>query len=332
MNILTIVQIITFLSVSCYSFTPNPIIHSESAALRSLDSATESNQTDLPTAVLLCPAQFCVPADYQSFLTTLQEKCPKITTAKVANLPRSEWIKVARQLPTSEFLQANLNNAKTLQWYFNAIETSLAEIYAKEGEDVNICIIGHSIGGWVARSYLGGLCQSSTAVYRTTLERCKSFITLGTPHKSPQTALVDQTRGLLAAVESTEACSPGYMAQRGMKVTCVGSVGVQSKILSTNLEEIIAATSYLPLIQDWKKIFSGVKGDGIIPEDLAFMDAPANRVEVLNCSLTGNVVRHAHVLPTPYNLWSPSEASIPLSEDFRWYGSDGVMDQWIIHV
>ena len=62
------------------------------------------------------------------------------------------------------------------------------------------------------------------------------------------------------------------------------------------------------------------------------MDAPATRVELLTCSLTGNVVRHAHVLPTPYNLWAPSEASIPLSEDFRWYGSDGVIDQWITHV
>jgi hypothetical protein len=332
MNILTIVQIITFLFVSCDSFTPNP--KKNAAAPRSLGASSResSNQTERPTAVLLCPAQFCVPADYQNFLATIQEKCPKITTAAVVNLPRSEWIKVARQLPTSEFLQAKLNNAKTLQWYFNAIETSLAEIYAKEGDNVDICIIGHSIGGWVARSYLGGLSQSSTAVYRTTLERCKSFITLGTPHKSPQTALVDQTRGLLAAVENTEACSPEYRIQRGMKVTCLGSVGVQNKILSTNLEEIIATTSYLPLIPDWKKIFSGVKGDGIIPEDLVFMDAPATRVELLNCSLTGNVVRHAHVLPTPYNLWSPSEASIPLSEDFRWYGSDGVIDQWIIHV
>lgn len=329
MKLLAPILVMLYTSFSANAFGPN---HVNPFFLPSLHVSSD-NGNNTPTAVLICPAQFCVPADYQDFLSTIQQKCPKVIAAKVANLPRSEWIKVARQLPTPEFVQAKLSNAKTLQWYFNAIETSLAEIYAEVGEEVNICIIGHSIGGWIARSYLGGLSHSSTAVYRITLERCKSFVTLGTPHKSPQTALVDQTRGLLSEVENTEACSAEYMLQRGIKVTCVGSLAVKSNLLTTNLEELVATTSYLPLISDWTKIFSGVKGDGIIPEDLVFMDAPAKRVELLTCSNTGNSVRHAHVLPTPYNLWAPSEASIPLlSDDFRWYGSEGVIDQWIEHL
>lgn len=235
-------------------------------------------------------------------------------------------------MPTSDFFSATLNNAKTLEWYFDAIESGLAEIYAEEGNDIDVCIIGHSIGGWVARSYLGGLGQSSTAVYRNTMERCTSLITLGSPHRAPETALVDQTRGLLRVVEETRGCSAEGLAEQGISVTCVGSTAVQSNIFTNNLEEIVATTSYLPLVGNWKEITSGIKGDGIIPQDLAFMDEPANKVMVEKCSITGNNVRHAHVLPTPYNLWAPYAPSISLPEDFCWYGSDGVIEQWINYV
>lgn len=292
-------------------------------------------QKDKSVAVLVCPAQFCVPADYEDFLSLLQKKSPKISSSScVANLPRTEWIKVARQLPTSDFFSATLNNAKTLQWYFDAIEQGLADIYAAEGEDTDVAIIGHSIGGWVARSYLGGLGQSSTSVYRMTMDRCKSLVTLGSPHKAPATALVDQTRGLLRAVEECEECSSEGLKKKGISVTCVGSTAIKGNILSTDLEEIVATTSYLPLVGDWKNIISssGVSGDGIIPRDLAFMDHPAKRVELVTCSVSGNNVRHAHVLPTPYNLWNPSAPSISLPEDFSWYGSEGVIEQWIDHI
>jgi hypothetical protein len=115
-------------------------------------------------SVLLCPAQFCVPVDYQELFDNLkatraksQQHLPEIGTCRVAPLPRTEWIKVARQLPTKNFLDATLSAKTTLRWYFDAMETALAEIFAEEGHDTNICLIGHSIGGWVARGYMGGL-------------------------------------------------------------------------------------------------------------------------------------------------------------------------------
>ena len=119
-------------------------------------------------SVLLCPAQFCVPADYDELFENLKttrsaaiasgsNDLPEIGTCRVAPLPRTEWIKVARQLPTRKFLEAKLDAKTTLGWYFEAIEKALAEIYAEEGSDTNVCMIGHSIGGWVARGYLGGL-------------------------------------------------------------------------------------------------------------------------------------------------------------------------------
>jgi hypothetical protein len=162
------------------SFSVNPLTRHVSAtkndatvttAAGSLEAASDANTVDVlketngsekkRVAVLLCPAQFCVPADYEVLFENLREQdrgdAPEIGLCRVAPLPRTEWIKVARNLPTRSFLQAQLPVHSTLSWYFDAMETALAEIYAREGPDVNVCIIGHSIGGWVARAYLGGL-------------------------------------------------------------------------------------------------------------------------------------------------------------------------------
>ncbi len=297
-------------------------------------------------AVLICPAQFCVPADYETFSASLRAANPNIICTKVAPLPRTEWIRVAKQLPTSSFFTASLQNSITLDWYFDAIETALSEIFAEygDGDDINICIISHSIGGWVARAYLGGLSNSSTAVYKMSLDKISSLVTLGTPHSSPNTALVDQTRGLLKEVERTYSCSSGgLLEERGINITCVGSTAIRSRVFTPNVEELVATTSYLPLVNKWTDVLlssstsspegmegmEGMEGDGIIPKELAFMPPPARAIEVQRCSVTGNAVRHAHVLPTPWNLWDGYAKSIDLPEDYVWYGSEGVIDQWI---
>uniref|UniRef100_A0A7S2SI00 GPI inositol-deacylase n=1 Tax=Eucampia antarctica TaxID=49252 RepID=A0A7S2SI00_9STRA len=292
-----------------------------------IDKAVETNSSEKneKTAVLLCPAQFCVPADYEVLMSLLKKENPSISTCKVTPLPRTEWIKVAKQLPTKPFLDASLSCYKTLDWYFDAMEQALSQIFAEEGNDVKICIVGHSIGGWVARAYLGGLSGSSTAVYRLAQKQISSFITLGTPHSSPDSALVDQTRGLLKEVERSSSCSSQALADRGIDLTCVGSSGLSGKIFTSDLEEIVAATSYFPLIGS---IGENVRGDGIIPEDLAFMEEPARRITIEKCYETGSPVRHAHVLPTPWNLWDGEAPSIPLPDDFVWYGSNSVVGEW----
>ena len=188
---------------------------------------------------------------------------------------------------------------------------------------MNVSIIGHSIGGWVARAYLGGLSGSSTSVYRLTQQRTTSFITLGTPHSSPPTAFVDQTRGLLKSVESSPSCSAESLVNRGIDVTCVGSSCIEGSLLSIDTEELVAASSYIPLLGKLEK----KKGDGIVPTDIAFMDTPARRIEISECR-EGTKVRHAHVFPTPWNLIDGYAASLPLPDDFTWYGSDSVIDMW----
>ena len=218
------------------------------------------------TAVLLCPAQFCVPVDYQSLLEALKNTNEKICCCKVAPLLRTKWIEVAKSLPSKAYLDGTLPVYSTLSWYFNAIETALYEIYAEQGPNVNVCLIGHSIGGWIARAYLGGLSRSSSSVYRLTQEKCSSLITLGTPHSSPNSALVDQTRGLLKEVEASAACTSQGLLNRGIQVTCVGSSALEGTLFSTNVEELVAASSYYPLTGKLGK------GDGIVPTSLAFME------------------------------------------------------------
>mmetsp|Transcript_7265 Transcript_7265/g.14914 ORF Transcript_7265/g.14914 Transcript_7265/m.14914 type:complete len:371 (-) Transcript_7265:277-1389(-) len=286
-------------------------------------------------AILLCPAQFCVPKDYENLLAAILEdvqhrsKLVDVVATRVAPLPRTEWIKVAKQLPTKNFLDANLSVRVTLDWYFEAMEQALAEMFAEAGEDIEICVVGHSIGGWVARAYIGGLSGSSTAVHCLAKEKITSLITLGTPHISPESALVDQTRGLLREIAQDPSCSSTALHDRGVKITCVGSSGLAGNLLTSELEELIAATSYLPLIG---RLGKDVRGDGIVPTDLAFMDAPARRVVIEKCLETGSPVRHAHVLPTPWNLWDGSAPSWELPEEITWYGSPGVVSQWFKYI
>ena len=300
-------------------------------------------------AILVCPAQFCVPADYERLFTVLRDTCHRdmtIGTCDVCNLPRTEWIKVAQQLPTMNFVKAELPVEPTLYWYFKAIESSLNNIIASEqlyrasrnvdqvddDSDFSICVIGHSIGGWVARAYLGGLSLSSSALYTYAKQHISSFITLGTPHISPSTALVDQTRGLLAAIESAMTCTPQALIETSsnyrnepLEITCVGSSAIAGNFFTTNVEELVAASSYLPLTGK----ANGVIGDGIVPLELAFLDHPAKRIEIRACRRTEQPIRHCHVLPTPWNLIDGYAPSIALPSDtFPSYISDGVVQQW----
>lgn len=112
-------------------------------------------------------------------------------------------------------------------------------------------------------------------------------------------------------------------------MTCVGSKGVDGLFLTTNVEELVAASSYLPLLG---RLGDDVKGDGIVPMDLAFMEEPARTIEVAECEITGAAVRHAHVVPIPWNLWDGYAPSIALPDDFTWYGSPGVLPQWAKYV
>ena len=150
------------------SFDPQSSLSSTASIPEAIDNSAPNDNATVQAprkktgkvAIIVCPAQFCVPDDYEVLFDNIRndlEVSDIVGTCMVAPLPRTEWIKVAKKLPTQDFLQANLPVHDTLNWYFDALETAIAEILSKEGPDVNLCIVGHSIGGWVARAYLGGL-------------------------------------------------------------------------------------------------------------------------------------------------------------------------------
>lgn len=87
----------------------------------------------------------------------------------------------------------------------------------------------------------------------------------------------------------------------------VGGISTQGK-LGGGLEESIAYISYLPLCGN-----GGTTGDGIIPEDVCFLDG-AVHVRVPD-------VKHSSFIPTA----GPS-IKIP---GYVWYGTPYVMDQWV---
>jgi hypothetical protein len=270
-----------------------------------------------------------------------------VGAAAVAPLPRTEWIKVARQLPTAEFARGELSVPKTLDWYFGAIDRGVSDLLSQlqrggnsgdEEDDVGLCLVGHSIGGWVARAYLGGMSRSPTAARAWALRRCTSLVTLGTPHRraakpegdAPLPWLaVDQTRGLLRAIDEDPACRAEALVEgRGIDVTCVCSDAVPGGLATP--DRLVALASYLPLLG---RPDPAARGDGIVPLDLAFMEEPARRVVLSRCEATSRAVRHSHVLPTPWNLWDGHAPSIRLPDgDFSSYVSPGVLSQWAQYI
>mmetsp|Transcript_18098 Transcript_18098/g.25767 ORF Transcript_18098/g.25767 Transcript_18098/m.25767 type:complete len:351 (-) Transcript_18098:115-1167(-) len=332
-SLLACILLTNCFQVSCFSkHSTAKKFRKERAIFTRLHAANDDKKR---VSILFCPAQFCVPADYDEMLSDIQDHFEnslhvEIGTCRVASLPRTSWIQVAKSLPTRDYLDGNLITRKTVPWYYEAMEDALSDIFAEEEETSNICIIGHSIGGWIARGYLGGLSFSSTAVYKRAQTKVTSFITLGTPHSSPDTALVDQTRGLLREIEQTAECSSSFLVnERGIQVTNVCSTGVEGRFLSTNVEELVAAASYLPLLGLEAR---NVKGDGIVPLELGLMEKPANHVVIERSESCGGLVRHASVIPTPWNLLDAYAPSISLPKDFLWYGSKSVLPQWADYI
>lgn len=369
----------------------NKVKNNNHVAMREMTTAITPIQqkTKRKIAILLCPAQFCVPADYETFLTDISTYFGKadtesssnnasavdieIVAARVAPLPRTEWIKVAKQLPTLDFINGNLSVRKTLDWYFHAMDKGLSDLLvdiassslsSNTADDiVEICIIGHSIGGWVARAYIGGLSSPSsisTAINRLLTQqqqqqqpqqqyknvKISSLITLGTPHTSSPNAIVDQTRGLLREIEMSHTCSAkSLVTELGISILCVGSSSIYCFGSSSSsssggsrtsfIENIIATASYLPLLGN---VNSTTCGDGIVPYELSYITdngTCVQRINIQQCLQTGKSVQHANVIPTPWNIVNGYAPSYKLSSENGnniWYGSPGVLGQWIEYI
>lgn len=158
--------------------------------------------------------------------------------------------------------------------------------------NMEVNLIGHSAGGWLARVFLG---ECASAEDRKSI---RSLITLGTPHLAPPPGSFDQTRGLLDYVNREYP----HNHHEEVRYICVGGKALQGKKLGQGtFEEWIAYQSYLPLCGS-----GDVWGDGITPVGHALLEGSEQVI-----------------------IEGAKHSPLSAKNGQGWYGSDGFIDQWI---
>ena len=206
--------------------------------------------------VIIAPAQFGVPKDYDDLSALLRQRGH---TVACAPLSRLSWLRIVPSVFTEAFFKGELKPQGTLDFFFEALDAAVADV----GPDEDIAILGHSIGGWVARAWVVDRGE----------QRVKRFVTLGTPHNEPPEGLfsnIDQTRGLLKYVRANCPPDPAIFTCVAGTATSTAALGDVFKLdawdeelrRSPLLEALVSLPSYLAL--SGRNPF-GVKGDGLIP-------------------------------------------------------------------
>jgi len=272
--------------------------------------------------VVLCPAQFGTAEDYAELKETLAKQGFALYPAPLSRL---DWLKIVPSTLTKEFFTAELRPNKTLGFFYEALDQAMAAVDDDFGAEAAVAFLGHSIGGWVARSYIGEVLGEEVAK-----KRVRSLVTLGTPHRPPPSdspvSALDQTRGLLTYINERfpsgaplDPANVTCVAGRGTKVspsvealweTAGNKIWNETENRSALLEEVVAFASYLPLSGST----FGVEGDGLIPVDTALMEG-CQSVVLDDCN-------HADFVPM-------LGESLRLPKTYQWYGSDGFIEKWI---
>ena len=253
--------------------------------------------------VIIAPAQFGVPKDYDDLSELLRQRGHAVACAPLSRL---SWLRIVPSVFTEAFFKGELKPRGTLDFFFEALDAAVADV----GPDEDIAILGHSIGGWVARAWVADRGET----------RVKRFVTLGTPHNEPPEGLfsnIDQTRGLLKYVRANCPPDPAIFTCVAGTATSTAALGDVFKLdawddelrRSPLLEALVSLPSYLAL--SGQNPF-GVKGDGLIPVATACLaDCPAIEVDC----------HHSDFVPTALD-------SIRLPETYPWYGSPAVFGAW----
>jgi len=179
----------------------------------------------------------------------------------VVPVARYDWFRNARGLMLPAYWRGTLKPRQVMDWYFERLERTLLQLsyaFGDETGDWGVNLIGHSAGGWLARLYVSEFASDDLR------KRVRTVVTLGTPNLAPPAGVFDQTRGILAYLETQYSWK--HRQHSGVRYTCVGSKAVRGRLWSSNLEEMIAYASYWPVCGRGR-----VAGDGIVPACSSFM-------------------------------------------------------------
>lgn len=267
-------------------------------SLHFLKSPIKETGPEPETVTIIFPCQLGEKADYDPLVETLSQRG---VTAVAAPLGRLDWpIGLLPSFFSSDYLQGTLK-PKTLTFYFKKVDEAVAEVL-REKPNARINILGHSIGGWIARAWLSEWCSADIK------SRVRALVTIGSPHNPPppgsRAAKVDQTRGLLSYIYAN---FPGAYEPTVAYTSVIGS-GVKANWAGPPVGKL-ALLSYSALGGDG----SNAEGDGLIPVSVAALSGA--KVFQIEEALHSNFVP---LLPG-YRIKLP----------VVWYGSEEVIDQWV---
>mmetsp|Transcript_26286 Transcript_26286/g.32235 ORF Transcript_26286/g.32235 Transcript_26286/m.32235 type:complete len:577 (-) Transcript_26286:155-1885(-) len=261
------------------------------------DEERAANEGLTKRAIVICPQQFGgKPGDYTVLTQKLRDRGYPVYLTRLSAL---QWLSITKSAFSAAYIKGELEPRNALGFYMNAVDETIQRLPTP---DTKYTILSHSIGGWVARAWLGEVASESVR------KRCTNFVSLGTPHLAPPpeslVSKVDQTRGLLKYVNDKW---PGAYWD-DVSYTCVASKAVPGKLGFSDLDCLLGYVSYLALIGDGK-----VDGDGITPVKGALLEGAA--------SIVLDDVYHADVLPNP--IGSRNTKLIGC----KWYADQ--LDEWV---
>lgn len=209
--------------------------------------------------VLILPGLGNSSQDYVALAQSLIQRGH--SAVAVAPVARWEWGLNAQGFVKLNYWLGTLEPNQVLSWYMRKIKSGLDMLQEVVG-DGNVCMVGHSAGGWLGRVYIADHGA-----------RVSTLVTLGTPNVPPANGGFDQTRGLLRYVENE--CD---LRGKVNNVVSVAGSGVLGKPLGKgNVAENVAYWSYLAVCGNGE-----VDGDGVTPVQAAFIDG-AHKIVVPQC-------------------------------------------------
>ena len=220
--------------------------------------------------------------------------------ASVLQVARGDWLRVAGGLRDWAFVRGlGTPTGPAFRWYVERLRAAADAEAERSG--ARVVLLGHSAGGWLARAALAN--NEWAGDGRTSDSVVRALVTLGSPHLPPPPELRDQTFGVLRHVDR---------AFPGAHLSGVGYATVASDAIVGDADaQRGSAERYAHGSYEMVCGRGAVPGDGVVPTCSAHLAGAAMQ-------LTLDAAVHS--------INEPGTAS-PTS---RWYGSEGVIDDWLL--